>query len=208
MDKLFSVSKDCQIAFRFTPTEEQSSLWTIDKVLQALKTYDKYVCAIVCYEQEAERPHYQGYFCMSESEKDVNQKRSRSWFVKTFKPKTTSDYSWVRVKNSRDYKKYIVKEGMFTCHNYDPKELIRYQTISYPKKKHFQEEVDELEMQYFESSMSGEQYIFEFMKLKGKYRQAINTRYIQQRLLMLIARKDEDRLREIARVVYSDLNLV
>lgn len=195
MENFFDVPKEQQIAFRYFV--RPGDTWTLETVHQVLMTYSDYLCHIVSYETDAERPHYQGYLCIKNPDKDLN--KSRKWFKKTFgNPKGNEDYSWVRVKNPNDYKKYLLKEGQWLSNGRDTAALMKYQLISYPKKKKFQEELDSLEIEYLDSNMSDEQYIFNFMKLKGKYRQVINTNYIKQRLLMLISRKDDGRLKDIS----------
>lgn len=199
MDKLYpNLTK---VAFRFHLKDT-----TLEKVHNQLKEYKHHSGHIVAYELDAERPHYQGYILLSN--KDPILQIIRKWVKKEFGLKGNEDYSLSKVKNSEDYKKYIIKEDNWLSSGFDIDELKRYQTISYPKKKRFQEEIDELEMTYLNSDMDDTQYLFSFFKLKAKYRQVINTNYAKQRLLMLIARKDDERLFKIAENISGDIKML
>lgn len=197
MDKIFNIPDGQKVAFHFAPLEPTK--WSLDKVTKILRTYPHHAGHIVAYERDATREHYQGYFLLSEKPRTKDLKDLREWIRKEFNPYKEQGVSCVTCRNERHYKKYLLKEGHWISCGVDATELERFQLISYPKKKQFMDEVDDLEIRYLEKNLSDEQYIFEFMKLKGKYRQVINLNYVKQRLLMLIARSDDNRLGSIAR---------
>lgn len=175
----------------------------IDTVHNKLKTYKYHSGHIVAYELDAERPHYQGYYILSN--KDNNLQMFRKWLKRIFNLEGNGDYSLSKVRNSDDYKKYIIKEHNWRQSGFDVQRLTALQLISYPKKKKFQEELDELEIRFLQEDMDYSLYLFEFFKLKGKYRQVINTNYAKQRLLMLISRKDDKKLLKISQNIAQSI---
>lgn len=198
MDTIFP---NCyKVAFRF---HDSSNKRTLQEVSQILKEYSYHSGHIVAYEEDAKRPHFQGYMLLSEA--DNKNDKIRKYLKQKFNLEGNKDYSLSTVKDMKQYKKYLIKEGNWLSVGMDITELLKYQTISYPKKKKFQEELDEIEIKYIQGDMDDLQYTFEFMKLKGKYRQVINTNYIKQRLLMLISRADEERLKKIATNIVEEV---
>lgn len=200
MDNIFP--NCCKLAFRFHNNDNKS----LDEVSQILKEFPYHSGHIVAYEEDAERPHFQGYMLVSET--TPSNDKFRRYIKKKFNLEGNKDYSISTVKDVKGYKKYIIKEGKWVAVGMDTSELLKYQHISYPKKKKFQEELDEIEISYLEDTMDDLQYISKFMLLKAKYKQPINTNYIKQRLLMLIVRKDEDRLQRIAHRIVDEIQLL
>lgn len=202
MDKLFSNSTT-QIAIHFNFNGEMT-LETLRTMFDRAPNMCFYVMAI---ETQAQNPHCQGYLSVTSVDKKLES--IRKWLVKNADiPKDVQGkykYSVTKVRDIDSYKKYILKEGNFVSRGIDVEELRKLTLISYPKKKQFQKDLDELEIRYLDSNMENSQYLFEFMKLKGTYRQIINTNYAKQRLLMLIARKDDNRLRRIAQSLADEI---
>lgn len=179
MDKLYP--NLIKVAFRIhtnVPLTEGHAL---------LKSYKHHAGHIVALEVDAERPHLQGYFLLSN--KDNNLQIFRKWLKKTFGLEGNKDYSLSKVKNSEDYKKYIVKETNWMSSGFDVEELKKFQLVSYPKKKNFQKELDLLEIEYLLDNMDDIGYIFNFIKLKANYKQVVNTNYVKQRLIMMRSKK-------------------
>lgn len=201
MDRLFKFPKQQQIAFRLHIDDDTI---TLKSVSDNLSKYRYHSGHIVAYEVDAERPHFQGYLMLSAPDKDQNC--LRAYLKKLYGVKGNSDYSLRFVKSSKDYQKYLIKEGLWMSQGFDAQKLIDYQLVSFPKAKgKLMDELDDMEVQFLKNDITDEQYVFLFCKLKAKYKQVINTTYIKQRLLMLIARKDDNRLRQYARRVAEEV---
>lgn len=208
MDKLFATSTT-QIAIRFDYKGEMTL-----ETLQEKFDGAPFMCFYLMALEEATNKHAQGYISVTSVDKKLEN--IRRWLKKEFNIPTVTDsngkvlyaYAISKVKNLDDYKKYVIKDGQFVSRGIDVEELRKLTLISYPKKKQFQKELDELEIRYLDSNMENSQYLFEFMKLKANYRQVINTNYAKQRLIMLIARKDDNRLKRIAQSLADEVQFL
>lgn len=187
-----------KVAFRI-----HNDTHTLEQIHDTLKSYDHHSGHIVCREIDANRVHYQGYYLLKE--KDYHLKRFRKWLVKTFSLRGNGSYSLKDVQNPDNYKKYLMKEGQFMSIGFDTQVLLDYQLLSYPKTKKFQTELDDLEIRYLKDEIQEQQYIYEFLKLKSKYKQVINTNYVKQRVIMLMGRKDDEQLLKISKTIYEEI---
>lgn len=207
MDKLFTNST-LQFAVRFH-FQGKLTLQELEKSFEQ----SPFVFYVMAIETDANRPHVQGYLAV-EPNGGHEPDDIRNWLKKVFQidysirkdtGNKVSAISIVKVRDMESYKKYILKEGNFISKGVDVEELKKLQTITFPKKKKFQQELDLLEIEFLNSNMEHSHYLFEFMKLKGEHRQIINVNYAKQRLLMLIAKRDQKVLKRIADNIAEEL---